>query len=197
MVEAHLAPPEIAKPDGTLTTNPRACLHTLTAALCSHPHLVEGLEEYDWYDAVTTLQPGDKAVPRQTGKTVNFSMIYLSTPQSISERNHVRLELAQEWVKNHMLTYKGYYDWANEYGAIAAARGFAIIPYTGRLRWVAEERSGGREGDSAVRSAVNAAIQSLSATQTKRSMLRAQHFSDNNPQYDAQLIGQVHDVCRG
>ena len=94
------------------------------------------------------------------GKTHNFGSIYLSSPQSVSSRNHIKLDVAESWVKRHKQTYAGYYAWAEYYGSIAAARGFAIAPYTGRIRWVAEERSSGKEGDSAVRAAVNHAINS-------------------------------------
>lgn len=194
MTDACLLPKKKTLPDGTEYADPNADFHTLTASTCTHSDLTKGKPESEWDKIVRTVQPGERRKPRDTGKTLNFAMLYLSTPQSISERNHVKLEVAETWVKNHRETYGGYYDWAEAYGALAAARGFCIVPLTSRWRWVSEERSGGREGDSAVRAAVNCAIQSISATQTKESMLRIQAFIDKNHLADQiQIIGQVHD----
>lgn len=193
MVTAHLAPSELTKEDGTTYRNPAADLHLLTAANCSHPHLVKDVPPDQWYDILTEKEPGAKLKPRNTGKIINFSMIYLSSAKSISERNHVKMEVAEQWVKGHMETYPGYYAWAEEYGNISAARGFAIVPYTNSLRWVAEERSGGREGDSAVRSSVNAAVQGSAAYQTKKSMLLIQEAIDKGELKDVEIVGQCHD----
>lgn len=64
-------------------------------------------------------------------------MLYLSTAKSISERNHVKLDTAESWVKGHRKAYPGYYEWAEEVGRIAAARGFAVLPYGyNTIRWV-------------------------------------------------------------
>jgi hypothetical protein len=120
-------------------------------------------------------------------------MLYLSTARSLSERNHVKLAVAEQWEKGHRTAYPGYYEWAEEYGNISAARGYALIPYTAGMRWCLEERSGGREGDSAVRSSVNAAIQSSAAYQTKKSMILIQQAIDNGELPDVEIVAQVHD----
>jgi hypothetical protein len=193
MTMAQLAPKKLTREDGTEYVNPDGDFHCLTAANCSHPHLVEGLPPDQWYDVLTKVQPGAKSKPRNIGKTINFSMLYLSSAKSISERNHVKLEVAEQWVKGHMETYPGYYAWAEEYGNISAARGFAIIPYIESKRWCLEERSGGREGDSAVRSSVNAAIQGSAAYQTKKSMILIQEAIDNGELAGVEIIGQCHD----
>lgn len=193
MTEAQLAPKKLVRKDGTEYVNPNGDLHTLTTAMCTHPHLVKGLSLDMWYDTVTKKEPGAKRKPRDLGKTLNFAMLYLSSAKSISERNHVKMEVAEQWVKGHMETYPGYYAWAEEYGNISAARGFAIVPYTNSLRWVAEERSGGREGDSAVRSSVNAAVQGSAAYQTKKSMLLIQEAIDKGELKDVEIVGQCHD----
>lgn len=137
MVEALTAPTVLTRPDGTTYNNVRADLHSLTSSLATHPHVVAGLTEDLWDAAVRVTQPGEKQPPRQYGKTLNFSMIYLSSAKSISERNHVPLATAEAWVKGHMETYSGYYDWAKECGSMAAARGFSILPYGySSIRWV-------------------------------------------------------------
>jgi hypothetical protein len=201
MTKAQLLPKKKKLPDGTEYPDPYSDLHTLTGCTCTHPHLIEGKPESEWDAIVRVVQPGEKRKPRDISKTLNFAMLYLSTSQSISERNHVKLDVAESWVANHRKTYAGYYEWAESYGALASARGFCIVPLTGRWRWVSEERSGGKDGDSAVRAAVNCAIQSLSCSQTKESMLRIQKWIDNHPIFNdnrVQLIGQVHDrFCRG
>ena len=193
MVTAHLAPSKLKRADGTEYVNPAADLHLLSSATCTHPHLIEGIPEDKWYEILTEVQPGAKVKPRNVGKVLNFSMLYLSSAKSISERNHVKLADAEQWVKNHQTTYSGYYEWAEEYGNIAASRGFARIPYSHSLRWVLEERSGGRDGDSAVRSSVNAAIQSTAAVQTKQSMVLIQNLIDEGGLPDAEIVGQCHD----
>jgi DNA polymerase I-like protein with 3'-5' exonuclease and polymerase domains len=83
--------------------------------------------------------------------------IYLSTPQSIAERNHISVATATEWDKNHKETYKGYYAWANEAGRIARNRGY-MISNTGRWRFTDEANSKG-SGESPERNAVNFAVQ--------------------------------------
>jgi hypothetical protein len=193
MVEAHLAPKKLVTEDGIEYVNPAADLHLLTCATGSHAHLVANQPKHMWYTILTQVLPGEKKDPRSIGKTINFAMQYLSSAASISERNHVKLEVAEKWVKSHMETYPGYYIWAEEYGNIAAARGFALIPFTNNKRWVLEERSGGRDGDSAIRSSVNAAIQSSAAYQTKKSMILIQQAIDNGNLPDAQIVGQCHD----
>lgn len=193
MVTSQTAPSKLKREDGSEYVNPEGDIHLLTAAKGTHAHLVEGQPPDKWYDILTTREPGAKNKPRQVGKIVNFSMLYLSSARSISERNHVKLALAESWVKGHMSTYPGYYAWAEEYGNISAARGFARIPYTNCLRWVLEERSGGRDGDSAVRSSVNAAIQGSAAYQTKKAMILIQKAIDSGDLPEVELIGQVHD----
>lgn len=58
------------------------------------------------------------------------------TPPSASETFCIKEAEAKRWLDGHRTTYPGYYSWAEEYGAIAAARGFAISPVSGLIRWV-------------------------------------------------------------
>jgi hypothetical protein len=51
----------------------------------------------------------------------------------------VKEEVAQSWLTGHRTTYPGYYAWAEEFGAIAAARGYAISPVSGLWRWVGSQ----------------------------------------------------------
>lgn len=102
--------------------------------------------------------------------------IYLSTAQSIAERNHVSLELAKEWDKRHKETYKEYYAWAAEAGRIARARGFAVMS-SHRQRWVDEQNSKG-SGESLERNAVNAMIQGSCADCTKQADIECREDKD-------------------
>ena len=136
MCNSYFQPEYLIATSGKKYKNPANDLHLLTAATVTHPHLIEGHPEENWFDLLNIIYPGEKTSPRQMGKTHNFGSIYLSSPQSVSSRNHIKLDVAESWVKRHKQTYAGYYAWAEYYGSIAAARGFAIAPYTGRIRWV-------------------------------------------------------------
>ncbi len=196
MCASFLVPEKLVTPEGKEYKNPRADYHTLTALNCVAPDRFVGKTEDEWETIARAVLPGDKKCPRDTAKTVNFAMLYLSTVQSISERNHVKLSIAEEWVKNHRKTYIGYYDWAEEVGRIAAARGYAILPggYNSE-RWCAEERAGGKDGESVERAAVNYNIQGLSSIQTKESMITLDTLFEDHSDLDVppSLIGQCHD----
>lgn len=58
------------------------------------------------------------------------------TAPTAAENFCVKEEVAQSWLTGHRTTYPGYYAWAEEFGAIAAARGYAISPVSGLWRWV-------------------------------------------------------------
>lgn len=196
MCDSFLVPEKLTTREGKEYKNPRSDYHTLTAMNCVAPERFVGKTEDEWESIARAFLPGDKKCPRDIAKGVNFSMIYLSTATSISERNHVKLNIAEEWVKNHRKTYVGYYDWAEEVGRIAAARGYAILPggYNTH-RWVLEERAGGKEGESVERAAVNFTIQGLSAVQTKESMLSLDELFEDYKYLDVPpaLMAQCHD----
>jgi hypothetical protein len=196
MCASYLVPEKLITPEGKEYKNPRADLHTLSAVNCIDPQRFVGTTEDQWEGIARAKLPTDKRSPRDTGKTLNFAMIYLSTAKSISERNHVKLETAESWVKGHRNTYAGYYEWAEEVGRIAAARGYAILPYGySSQRWVAEERAGGKDGESAERAAVNFMVQGSGAVQTKEAMiaLDTEFESYSHLETPPALIGQVHD----
>jgi hypothetical protein len=196
MCESFLVPEKLTTPEGKVYNNPRSDYHTLTAVNCIAPERFVGKTEDEWEAIARAFLFGDKRCPRDTAKTLNFAMLYLSTVQSISERNHVKLEIAEGWVKNHRNTYTGYYEWAEEVGRIAAARGYAVLPYGYNVnRWVAEERAGGKEGESAERAAVNFQVQGLSSIQTKESMITLDETFEPYAHLETPpaLIGQCHD----
>ncbi len=115
--------------------------------------------------------------------------IYLSTPQSIAERNHISVATATEWDKNHKETYKGYYAWANEAGRIARSRGY-MISNTGRWRFTDESNSKG-SGESPERNAVNFAVQGLGACMTKQADIECRNEFRGT---DVKCLLAVHDA---
>lgn len=135
MVEAYTVPKKLKDADGNEYKNPYSDLHCMSAVTCIMPSWFKGIPETEWVDHSKKVPPQSKRSPRDNGKVLNFAEIYLSSAQSIAERNHISLEIAKEWDKRHKETYKGYYDWAKEIGRVAAARGYAINA-RGRHRWV-------------------------------------------------------------
>jgi len=157
MVESFTAPKTLKLPDGTEYPNPSSCLHLQSAINCIKPSWFEGVPDHLLLSRSKEVPPGDKKCPRDSGKALNFSEIYLSSAQSIAEKNHISLELATEWDNNHKKTYVGYYEWAAEVGNIAAARGYAI---NARSRWrFVDESNAKGSGESVQRNAVNFMIQ--------------------------------------
>ena len=116
--------------DGTAYSNPWSDLHCLSARGCVAPHLFEGKPEHEW------RKIADKSGSRKAAKGLNFGSIYLMTAPTAAENFCVKEEVAQSWLTGHRNTYPGYYAWAEEFGAIAAARGYAISPVSGLWRWV-------------------------------------------------------------
>jgi len=125
--------------------------------------------------------------------TRELSILYLQTAESLSLLNHVKLEETEQWVSGHKTTYAGYHHWAEEYGAIAASRGFAVSPVSKAIRWVDEENSKGG-GESPARAAVNYAIQGESSQITKECLIRL--YETLSP--EIKILNTVHDrFCRG
>jgi hypothetical protein len=190
MTAAYTVDEFLYRPDGTPYRNPAADLHTLNAVKCTHPKLFEGVPEDQW-DKVARTELPNKVEPRRQGKILSFASIYLSTAQSLSRLNHVPLEEAESWVRNHQKTYPQYYAWAHEFGAIATARGFAIAPWANSIRWVDEANAKG-SGESPERSAVNHSIQGLSAMQCKLAAIEC--YRDRLlRKYDVHVLLPVHD----
>jgi hypothetical protein len=182
MVRAFTEPEELTLPDGTVYKNPYADLHTLTAVKCCAPQAFAGIPESKW----VPLSKDNGS--RQKGKITNFGILYLQTAESLSLLNHVKLEETELWVKGHKTTYAGYHHWAEEYGGIAASRGFAVSPVSQAIRWVDEENSKGG-GESPARAAVNYAIQGESAQITKECLIRL--YEILSP--DIKILNTVHD----
>lgn len=96
--------------------------------------LEEGEEEvFDLYEPDTTAALFNGIVAQDS---LNFGSIYLMSYQTASENFCVKEEVAKSWLTGHRTTFPGYYAWAEEYGAISAARGFAISPVSKLIRWV-------------------------------------------------------------
>jgi DNA polymerase I-like protein with 3'-5' exonuclease and polymerase domains len=187
MERAFTEPEVLTLPDGTTYKNPYADLHTLTAVKCCAPALFHGVTEHEW------VSKAKENGSRHNGKTTNFGIIFDQTAESLSLLNHVKLAETEQWVKGHKQTYAGYHHWAEEYGAIAAARGFAVSPVSKAIRWVDEENSKGG-GESPARAAVNYAIQGESSMITKECLIRL--YETLPP--EIKILNTVHDrFCRG
>ena len=136
MVNSYLVEPELCLPDGTKYPNPLSDLHLITAMNCVAPSLPSlatifvGKPEWEW------RKIADKSGSRKSAKSLNFGSIYLMSALTAAENFCVKLEVAKSWLSGHRTTFPGYYAWAEEYGAIAAARGFAISPVSKLIRWV-------------------------------------------------------------
>lgn len=171
MTNAFLAP-EFIEVSGEKYPNPTADLHSISSIYCINPGWFENTPENLWVKRSKEVPPGQKCSPRDYGKRLNFAEIYLATPRSIAELNHVSVKTAEEWDKGHKETYRGYYEWAAEVGKIASARGFAINARS-RVRYCDEANSKGA-GESTERNAVNFNIQGFAADCTKQADLECE-----------------------
>jgi DNA polymerase I-like protein with 3'-5' exonuclease and polymerase domains len=183
MSNAFLVAEKLQREDGSWYVNPDADLHTLSAVYCINPERYKNLPKDKWREVA------DESGDRKLAKGLNFSIIYMATASAISKNNYVKESVAEEWVKKHKETYDNFHKWCNEYGNIAAARGFATTPYFKVSRWVDESNAKG-SGESPKRSAVNHAIQGSAASITKLAALRIRkHFKGTR----TSIVGVVHD----
>lgn len=135
--------------------NPAVDIHTLTGQGC-YPDVFIDVPAYQIVDtAKNTIRDG--MAIRKSGKVINFSIIFGSSAQSVSDNNFVKLKVAERWVDGHKRTYPQFHKWAANEGRIASYRGWANTQL-GRCRWVQEENSKGNEG-GLERLAVSHAIQ--------------------------------------
>jgi DNA polymerase-1 len=184
MTRAFTEPEVLTTPEGKSYKNPYADLHTLTAVTCCSAELFEGVSEYDW----VALSKENKS--RQKGKITNFGLIYLQTAESLSLLNHIKLEETKKWVQQHRKVYSGYHRWAEEYGRIGAARGFAVSPVSGLIRWVDEENSKGGGTESPARAAVNHGVQGEAAQMMKEALIGIKRQFKNEV---IKIANTVHD----
>lgn len=189
MTESFIAPKKLIDANGKEYNNPVSDLHTQSAINCIMPSWFVGVPDSQLVERAKEVPPGEKKSPRDNGKTLNFAEIYLSTAQSLAERNHVSLELAKEWDRRHKETYKGYYAWAAEIGRITKSRGFAVMSST-RQRWCDEANSKG-SGESLERNAVNAMIQGSCADCTKQADIECRNEFRGT---DVKCLLAVHDA---
>lgn len=135
MVESFLAPEKIIGPDGKEYKNLAADLHAISAFKCIDPTWFKDIPEHLIIPRSKEVRPGQKRCSRDDAKTLNFGKIYLCSPQSLAERNNVKLETAKEWDKNFNETFKRYFEWAAEVARIDVNRGFSVNA-RGRSRWI-------------------------------------------------------------
>jgi DNA polymerase-1 len=183
MVRSFKEPLTITLPDGTVYDNPHADLHTMSTVGAVAPDLFKFQPESEW------VRIAKKSGKRQYGKVLNFSILYLATAITIAQRNHVKVEEAELWVKGHENTYAGYHAWANEFGNWAVARGYAVSPVTNLWRYTDEENAKG-SGESPLRSAVNHSIQSICAQICKESLIQVRKLIKGS---QCKILGVVHD----
>jgi DNA polymerase-1 len=182
MTDSYLVPPKLTLPDGTIYVNPKSDLHTLSAVNCIAPELKQK-PEHEWRGLA------DSTGARKSAKSLNFGAIYLMTAATAAQNFGVKEEVASQWLSNHKTTYTGYYAWAEEYGKIAAARGFAVSPVSKLIRWVNEENAKG-VGESSLRAAVNHSIQGECSQMMKEAMLQVRKAIRGT---DVKILNSVHD----
>jgi DNA polymerase I-like protein with 3'-5' exonuclease and polymerase domains len=183
MSEVFLVKSTLTRPDGTKYVNPYSDMHTLSAVYCINPERYKDVPEDQWRELA------DNSGDRKLAKGLNFSIIFMATALAISQNNYVKEEVAKGWVENHKKTYANFHGWAQNFGNIAAARGYAITPYYGAWRYVDESNAKG-SGESPARSAVNHAVQGLASSITKDAAIRIRKtFKDTN----IFIVGVIHD----
>lgn len=146
--------------------NHRADLHTITTIGC-FGDLFREAQEHEFVNIAKRPKPGKRKSPRDYSKGINFGVLYLCTAMALAELNSVTLAEAEGWIEGHKLTYPGYHTWSNHMGEIGQAQGWIAAPWSGRIRWTEEDRAGGREGGSAMRSTVNHLIQGSGVDMSK------------------------------
>ena len=89
MEASFTAPKVLVDVDGNEYTNPVSDLHAQSAINCVMPEWFKGIPDNKLVIRSKEVPPGSKRSPRDDGKVLNFAEIYLSTPQSIAERNNI------------------------------------------------------------------------------------------------------------
>jgi DNA polymerase I len=150
---------------------------------------------------------------RQVGKTLNFATGYGAGPARIAAVAGVSLDEGKQFLDRYYRQYPRLQPWKAKVLREARARldradptghpPAVVIPPFGRLRrlpeldqvWLMQHEKEGEEGNDwrrwrAERQAVNAVIQGFASYITKLAMIDLQPML---AEYDAQMVGQVHD----
>lgn len=125
---------------------------------------------------------------RQTGKAVNFAMIYDASPYRLSEMIAQPVEECREIINNFFSLYRGYKEYLNRQRKFLTKYN-GVFSETGRFRNLPEINQyefRSREWSHALKQGYNFPIQSLGASITKRALieLHKQGFS---------IVTTVHD----
>lgn len=150
-------------------------IHALTAA---------GLFDVP-LDAVTHEQ-------RQTGKRINFSILYGLTAHGLSKDLHISHKKAQEYIDRYMAQYPGVVAWMEKITTFAQDNGY-VETLGGRRRYLSGIREKNRHlYDLARRAAINTVVQGTAAELMKQGMVNLQVYFAAEA-HTAKILIQIHD----
>jgi len=125
---------------------------------------------------------------RQTGKSVNFAMIYDASAYRLTSMIDRSVEDCRDIIAQFYDLYKGYKAYLNQQKEFIEQHA-CVISEAGRLRRlpaIEYEPTGSKEWRHALKQGYNFPIQSLGATITKRAMIQLHNMG-------YRLVTQVHD----
>ncbi|MCU0349996.1 MAG: DNA polymerase [Flavobacterium sp.] len=194
--------PKPLDPNGNPYKDPRCDLHILAAANISNE--VKRLLNDEPWNCNPDLSSVVKKY-RKLGKIYNFGLIYLATAQTLAEQTGTTVEEAQQNLENYFAYPNGFWklgNWLKTQAAIAAERRW-IRTAVGDMLFVHESNAKGADASNAAqRKGVNGAVQGMSSTQTKISLIKCQKkFDILNFKYrgavlngrEGRIIAPIHD----
>jgi DNA polymerase-1 len=130
---------------------------------------------------------------RQTGKTLNFGIVYGMGARSFSKTCKIPLGEAKEFIAEYFRSFPSIKEWQDKTAAEAQVLGF-ITNINGRRRWFGQSTHP-RVAAEVQRMAINMPIQSLGADIIKIAMARSLSFLRKEKMLGtkANLLLSIHD----
>ncbi|MDR2077571.1 MAG: DNA polymerase I, partial [Rickettsiales bacterium] len=126
---------------------------------------------------------------RRLAKTINFSIIYGTTPYGLAKRLSMSNEEAKNYIDNYFRIYPEVKDYMNHIKEFAKNRGFVRTLF-GRICYINLNSVREPQKSFLERLTINAPIQGTGADIIKKAMVM---LSRNIRDFNAKIILQVHD----
>ncbi len=129
---------------------------------------------------------------RQSGKTLNFAMIYGATPYAVSKKLKIETDKATEMFNNFYETYLNVGDWITKQKEMVFKTNTITTPYNRTIPIEDSYYNEAKKQDSARRKAVNYTIQSTTTSYVLECINKLyKHIKANN--LKSLIIGSVQD----
>lgn len=130
---------------------------------------------------------------RRSAKAVNFGLIYGMSGFGLAKQLGIERHAAQQYIDRYFARYPGVKKYMETTRTLAHAQGY-VETILGRRLYLPEINSAQVfRQKAAERAAINAPLQGSAADIIKLAMLSLDQWLQQNKQYDAKMVMQVHD----